>query len=98
MRIDQGWNAMFEADDRLPFTDADIADVIGASVVYGDYAETDIVVLVRLNDGRYAQASAWCDTTGWDCRSGASGSIHDTQEQAWAAIGDEGRDRLEGMA
>jgi hypothetical protein len=42
----------------------------GWMVDHGDYAETNIDGVVVLMDKRRFRVTGWCDTTGWDGRSG----------------------------
>lgn len=47
-----------------------IARVLAFQVEEGDCAETDLKLLVQLDDGSFAACMAGCDTTGWDCQAG----------------------------
>jgi len=47
-----------------------IARVLAWNVKEGDCAETDLKLLVELDDGSFAACMAGCDTTGWDCQAG----------------------------
>lgn len=44
----------------------------------GDWAEQDAIILARMEDGRWYCVEMGCDTTGWDCQSGGSGTIADS--------------------
>lgn len=57
-----------------------IARVVAFDCEEGDYAETDLALLVELIDGTFAACMAWCDTTGWDCQSGAAWKWAPTRE------------------
>lgn len=55
---------------EIGFAFPDIEVVVAHHERPGDYAEMDVVAVLRLDDGRYALLRAWCDTTGWDCQAG----------------------------
>lgn len=58
-------------EHAAPFAIEDVASVEdGWKLDNGDYASTDIEGVVVLKDGRRFKVTGWCDTTGWDCRSG----------------------------
>ena len=38
--------------------------------------------IIELKDGRFVHTSAWCDYTGWDCRSGVESKVAATAEDA----------------
>lgn len=46
------------------------------------YASSDIALMARLADGRWATCVAWSDTSGFDCRGAVDWRINDTREQA----------------
>jgi hypothetical protein len=46
------------------------------------YSATDFTALVELADGTWAACMAWCDTTGWDCRSGVQWKWARTRDDA----------------
>ena len=48
----------------------------------GDCAETSLAALVELTDGSWAAVMAWCDTTGWGCRSDVQWKWAPTRELA----------------
>lgn len=54
--------------DTSPFTIDDVAEVLAARVDPGPEgcADTDVLGVFRLRDGRFAMIEACCDTTGWD--------------------------------
>jgi hypothetical protein len=58
-------------ENGAPFVIGDVDRVEpGWTLDHGDYAETELAGVVVLKDGRRFSVTAWCDTTGWDCRSG----------------------------
>jgi len=59
-----------------------ITRVIAWHVKEGDCAETDLKLLVELNDGSFAACMAGCDTTGWDCQAGVEWRWAPSSEQA----------------
>ena len=65
------------------FTADDIAEVVRFAVVGGDWAEEDLMAIVRLEDGRFVAMEGACDTTGWDCQAHLDATLHDTVEDAW---------------
>lgn len=46
------------------------------------YADTDIALLARLADGRWATCVAWSDTTGFGCQEDVAWRINSTRELA----------------
>lgn len=46
------------------------------------FASTDIALLARLTDGRWATCVAWSDTSGFDCQGDVDWRINDTRELA----------------
>lgn len=51
--------------------------------------------MFRLNDGRYAFLTAWCDYTGWGCQDGGDCYFADSLELLTRfALGEADRDRL----
>jgi len=63
-----------------PFTREDVAEVIYFHSDPPDHKEGylgdwDGCVVVRLNDGRYAACSGWCDYTGWGCQDGTACAV-----------------------
>ena len=46
------------------------------------YGSRDVALLAELTDGTWATCVAWCDTTGWDCQSGANWRVAPTRELA----------------
>ena len=64
-----GYGPYYEAGIR----EEDVAEVVHEwSDSPEGYGSEDVMLVVRLTDGRFAYFEAWCDTTGWDCRAGAS--------------------------
>ena len=59
--------------DCAPFGMADVAEVLHARE--GDHDGPSWLVVLRLNDGRFAYIEAGCDYTGWDCQAGGSASV-----------------------
>lgn len=56
---------------------------------------TDMCCLVELTDGTWAAVMAWCDTTGWDCRSDIQWKWAPTRELAISqGLDASARDRL----
>ena len=68
--------------DKIPASVDDIARIIAEhSVSPEGYSSEDVVGVYELKDGRFLYVTGGCDTTGWDCRSGASGEIRNTLEE-----------------
>lgn len=76
LRDDWNWKAAFECAMRdsivgalgyigslAPFGVEDVAEVVASAE--GSNDEESWVGAFRLNDGRFALVSAWCDYTGW---------------------------------
>lgn len=82
--------------DAAPFARSYVVEIVHCHVAPGDYAETQIVAIFRLRGGGYAYVDAGCDTTGWDCQSGANWILAATLEELWPLIGDESRDLFGG--
>lgn len=73
------WSEMLDAQATEIITQADkgivTADrIVAVPHVFAEslegYADKNVVGIVQLVDG-WAAVTAWCDTTGWDCRSDA---------------------------
>ena len=80
------------------FTADDIAEVVRFARIPGPegYADEELMAVVRLGDGRFVAMEGWCDTTGWDCRSGLDATLHDSEEDAWLnGIGTDARATIE---
>ena len=61
---------------ECPLVEFDLDDV--ERVIASSAGENDgqhWIALVELADGRLCFVSAWCDYTGWDCRSGGSAVV-----------------------
>lgn len=54
----------------------DVAEVINESE--GENDGPSWMMVGKLNDGRYFFLDAWCDYTGWDCRSGGDAQVAST--------------------
>lgn len=70
---------------------AQVAECLQAAKQEGDYAETNVVGLFRLHDGRYALLTGWCDTTGWGCQDGGSINYASSLEEALTYASDSDR-------
>ena len=71
----------------------DAAEVIAASEGAND-AESWVAIF-RMSDGSYGFLSAWCDYTGWDCRSGGDFTVRDDLRTLLLNdVGEEDRARL----
>lgn len=53
-----------------PLRPDEVAEVLAHHIEFGDYAETEVWLLGRVNDGRHFFLNSSCDTTGWDCQAG----------------------------
>ncbi len=105
-REDADWQAAFEVAARdgmrgvlgytgsvVVFALADVAEVLASSDGENDGASW--IAALRLNDGRFALLSAWCDYTGWGCRDGGDAQIAASMEDlVRLAMGVEERARL----
>jgi hypothetical protein len=80
--------------DPAPFPRSEVIRIERCHVVDGDYAETEVWAIFALRDGRVAYVEALCDTTGWDCQSGATWTLAASLEELWPQIGDEARQRF----
>lgn len=84
--------------DRSPVADITrdrIARIVAVDVTEGDYAETNLALMVELTDGTWATCMAWCDTTGWDCQSGVEWKWARTRADAvFSGLDREARRRL----
>jgi len=71
----------------------DVAEVLGSAEGENDGANW--IVIVRLNDGRFAFVTAGCDYTGWGCRDGGHVMVAPSlPELLLLGLGDEERERL----
>lgn len=56
---------------------SDVSEIIHE---YSDSPEgwgsEDVMIVFTTPDGRFGFFEAWCDTTGWDCRAGASDVVY----------------------
>ena len=64
---DDLWYA-FENNDVEGISSHDIADIVAE--VPGANDEYSWYWIVKLNSGKFALMTGWCDYTGWDCQSG----------------------------
>lgn len=78
-------NAMFIAD----INESDIAEIVHRRDGENDCEAWKFVL--KMTDGRFAYVSAWCDYTGWDCRSGAEVTYADSLEELVPEMDAEGR-------
>lgn len=78
------------------FDPALIAEVEHFEAVSPDgWSSREFLAIIRLLDGSYVVVSSWCDTTGWDCRSGGAFTRHPDREHAERfGLDDEQRGRL----
>lgn len=77
------WSDLYEyADGDVPEPDhiVEITDLWAASPE--GWASTDIALLARLVDGRWATCVAWSDTTGFGCQHQVDWRINPSREQA----------------
>lgn len=77
------WSALYEyAEGDAPEPEQIAAiDRLWATSPEG-YASTDIALIARLTDGRWATCVAWSDTSGFGCQQGVDWRINDTRELA----------------
>ena len=68
-----------EAFAYAKFDIEDIDQIIALDEGYND-GESWVGVF-KLKDGNYGYVDAWCDYTGWDCRSGGDSAIASTLEE-----------------
>lgn len=84
---------------------ADIAEVERYYVSYhglvwtpdndADGSELDMVLLMRLHDGRWASVTAWNDYTGWGCQDASYVKVGATRDDVIRyGLDNEGRERL----
>lgn len=89
--------------DRIALTD--IAEVERYYVAYGSSVWTptngeggtdlDMVLLMRLTDGRWASVTAWNDYTGWGCQDASYVKVGATRDDVIRyGLDNEGRERL----
>lgn len=71
---DNDWdNAFCYAESE--FSSDDVSDVIACDEGYND--GDSWVAIFLLNNGKFAYLNAWCDFTGWGCRSDGDVVIRD---------------------
>ena len=70
------WRSAF---DYAPFSTDDVAEILYYEEGYND--GDSWVGVFKLKDGKFGYVDAWCDYTGWDCRSGGDGGIADSFEE-----------------
>lgn len=77
------WSALFEySDGPAPEPDSiEIVTDLWATSPEGG-GSTDIALLARLTDGRWASCVAWSDYTGFGCQQGVDWRVNDTRELA----------------
>lgn len=73
---DYNWK---EAFSFAKFEIEDIAEVI--ALEEGENDGDSWAGVFKLKDGNYGYIDAWCDYTGWDCRSGGDSAIASTLEE-----------------
>lgn len=97
---DETWEMLLQGDGYMEaalgaqnFNPENIASVSLWYVDEGDYGpEHSAAGLFIMEDGTYTVYTGWCDTTGWDCRSDARFTFHETYEDAVRyGLGDEER-------
>ena|ERR1041385_1529765 len=78
---------------QTTFDPGEIAEVELWHSEEGSYGpEHNAAGVFRMNDGSYVVYSGWCDTSGWDCQSGARFTTHTTKQDAInLGLGDEER-------
>lgn len=106
LRASDSWREVFNREPEpaagenvsvAPVRFDDIAEI----VAHGErspegFASWSGALIARLNDGRWIAAAGWCDTTGWDCQSGAEIKVASTREAAMQfGLSDEDRRVLE---
>ncbi|MEV6504864.1 hypothetical protein AB0M61_01925 [Streptomyces sp. NPDC051642] len=77
------WSSLYEyADSTAPEPDqiVEVAHLWAVSPEGG--GSTDIALLARLADGRWASCVAWSDYTGFGCQQGVDWRVNDTRELA----------------
>ena len=77
-----------EAASRASFDLTEAARCIEAGKQDGDYAETSLVALFEMKDGRFGVLTGWCDTIGWGCQDGADVSYESSESAARAHLAD----------
>lgn len=82
-----------EAEGRETFAPEQVAEIELWHVAEGDFGpEHNAAGLFRMKDDSYVVYTGWCDTTGWDCQSGARFTFHKSREDAVRfGLGDEER-------
>lgn len=90
MKADYDW---CEAFNFAAFNLEEVAEVVASDE--GENDGDSWLAVGRLNDGSYFFLSAWCDYTGWDCRSGGGSELADSLENLVRfVLADEDRARL----
>jgi hypothetical protein len=75
------------------FNNEDVALIAGMDEGCND--EQSWMIYGQLKDGRWFYLEAWCDYTGWDCRSGGHSVVADTKEECEQfALTNEARNRI----
>lgn len=76
-----------------PITRETVTEIIVISE--GENDGDSWLIVGKLTDGRYFFLTAWCDYTGWDCRSGGNADVGLTLEDVIVhGLGDDDRKRL----
>lgn len=79
------WSSLYEYATGEPPPPEQITEITHLWAISPEgYGSTDIALLARLIDGRWAACVAWSDTSGFGCREDVDWGIHPTRE---AAIG-----------
>lgn len=88
LKNDYDWKEVFQfgsspaepnSDINCNFTIDDVKTIITADEGIND--SEDWIIVVELNDGRFASLRAGCDYTGWDCRSWGDGNVAESLEK-----------------
>ncbi|MFF9844639.1 hypothetical protein [Streptomyces sp. NPDC013740] len=79
------WSSLYEyatGDVPEPHLIAEVTDLWAISPE--GYSDTNIALLARLGDGRWASCVAWSDTSGFGCQEDVDWRINPTREAAIA--------------
>ncbi|MFH8792262.1 hypothetical protein [Streptomyces sp. NPDC017941] len=77
------WHSLYEyADTDVPAPEQIVEITHLWAVSPEGYGSTDIALVARLYDGRWATCVAWSDTSGFGCQQGVDWRVNATQELA----------------
>lgn len=76
--FDYGYGALYEAGIRKDEVEEIVHEWSDSPEGWGS---EDVMMVLRMKDGRWCYVEAWCDTTGWDCRAGGEAYFASSEEE-----------------